>query len=144
MSMDTEEVRSIIKGISMEFVSAVQTQNIVGITQLYTDKPRFMPRGGDIPQFGQVPDDRWSSEYISKYWSDIFQIVGNSFKYVQYIKEVELLGDVVYEIGVYSFAAETGVGKDLEEGTYFILWKKENDAWKITVHILNTTSDPKW
>lgn len=52
--MDTEEVRSIIKGISMEFVSAVQAHNIAGITQLYTDKPRFMPRGGDIPQFGQV------------------------------------------------------------------------------------------
>lgn len=142
--MSNEEICNTIKGISMEFVSAVQAQNIAGITQLYTDKPRFMPRGGDIPQFGQVPDDRWSSEYISKYWSDIFQIVGNSFKYVQYIKDVELLGDAAYEIGAYIFAAETGVGEDMEEGTYFILWKNEEDQWKIAVHILNTTSNPKW
>lgn len=142
--MDTEEVRSIIKGISMEFVSAIQTQDIARIPQLYTDEPKFMPRGGDIPQFGPIPDNRWSKEYISKYWSDIYQIVGNSFKYIQYTKNIDVLGDVAYEIGVYSFAAETGVGKDLEEGTYFILWNKENDAWKITVHILNTTSDPKW
>lgn len=142
--MDTEEVRSIIKGISMEFVSAIQTQDIARIPQLYTDEPKFMPRGGDIPQFGPIPDNRWSKEYISKYWSDIYQIVGNSFKYIQYTKNIDVFGDVAYEIGVYSFAAETGVGKDLEEGTYFILWNKENDAWKITVHILNTTSDPKW
>lgn len=142
--MDTEEVCSIIKDISMDLVSAIQTQDIARIPQLYTDEPKFMPRGGDIPQFGPIPDNRWSKEYISKYWSDIFQIVGNSFKYIQYTKNIEVLGYVAYEIGVYSFAAETGVGKDLEEGTYFILWKKENDAWKITVHILNTTSDPKW
>ncbi|AGB49800.1 ketosteroid isomerase-like enzyme [Methanomethylovorans hollandica DSM 15978] len=142
--MDTEEVRSIIKDIIMDLVSAIQTQDITRIVQLYTDEPKFMPRGGDIPQFGPIPDNRWSKEYISKYWSDIYQIVGNSFKYIQYTKNIDVLGDVAYEIGVYSFAAETGVGKDLEEGTYFILWNKENDAWKITVHILNTTSDPKW
>jgi ketosteroid isomerase-like protein len=142
--MTTEEICNIIKDISTKFVSAVQAQNIAGITQIYTDKPKFLPRGGDIPQFGQVPDNRWSIEYISQYWSDIFQIVGNSFKYVQYIKDVEVLGDAAYEIGVYIFAAETGVGEDLEEGTYFILWKKEDDLWKIAVHILNTTSNPKW
>ena len=142
--MDAEEVRSIINDISMDLVSAIQTQDIARITQLYADEPKFMPRGGDIPQFGTIPENRWSKEYISKYWNDIFQIVGNSFKFVQYIKNIEVLYDVAYEIGVYSFAAETGIGKDLEEGTYFILWKKENDSWKITVHILNTISDPKW
>jgi ketosteroid isomerase-like protein len=142
--MDTEEVCSIIKDISMDLVSAIQTQDIARIPQLYTDEPKFMPRGGDIPSIWPYSDNRWSKEYISKYWNDIFQIVGNSFKYIQYTKNIEVLGDVAYEIGVYSFAAETGVGKDLEEGTYFIIWKKKNDAWKITVHILNTTSDPKW
>jgi len=142
--MTTEEVCNIIKGISMEFVYAIQAQDRARITQLYTSEPKFMPRGGDIPQFGPLPDNRWSREYIIQYWNNIFQIVGNSFKYVQYIKNVEVLGDIAYEIGVYILAAETGVGEDLEEGTYFIIWKKENEQWKIAVHILNTTSNPKW
>ncbi|MGB9940938.1 YybH family protein [Methanosarcina sp.] len=142
--MTTEDVRNIIEDLSRQFEAAIQTQDIVKIVQLYTEKPKFMPRGGDIPQFGPIPDDRWSREYISRYWYDVFQVPESGFKYVQRVYEIEVLGNVAYEIGTYSLAADTGVGDDLEKGVYFIFWKKEGDQWKIAVHILNTASSPKW
>jgi ketosteroid isomerase-like protein len=112
---------------------------------LYTDEPKFLPRGGDIPQSGSLSENRWSKEYISAYWDNVFRVpTMGCCKYIQRINDIEVLGDVSYEIGTYHLAADTGVGSDLEEGVYFILWKKENEQWKIAVHILNTASSPKW
>lgn len=142
--MPMNDTTSTIEELSDQYRNAIQRQDIAKITQLYTDEPRFMPRGGDIPRFDPIPEGRWSKEYINNYWKNVFQIVQNSFKYVQSIKDVEGLGDLAYQIGTYSLAAFTGVGDDLEEGTYFILWKRENEQWKMAVHILNTASSPKW
>ena len=142
--MTIEGMRSKIEDLSRQFEVAIQTQDIVKIVQLYTDKPKFLPRGGDISQFGPIPDDRWTREYISRYWYDVFQVPESGFKYVQRLYEIEVLGGVAYELGTYSLAADTGIGDDLEEGAYFILWTKEDEQWKIAVHILNTASSPKW
>lgn len=140
-----EEVRNIIENLSRQLQSAIGSQNTNEIIKLYTDEPKFLPRGGDIPQFDPLPENRWSKEYISSYWEKVFRVpTMGCCKYIQRVNNIEVLGDVAYEIGTYHLAADTGVGEDLEEGAYFILWKKENDQWKIEVHILNTGSNPKW
>jgi len=140
-----EDVRSIIENLSRQLISAIGSQNTSEITELYTDEPKFLPRGGDIPRFGPLPENRWSKEYVSTYWDNVFQVpTQGCCKYLQRIHEIEVFGDAAYEIGIYSLAADSGVGEDLEEGAYFILWKKENEQWRIAVHILNTTSNPKW
>lgn len=143
--MSTEEVRSIIEGLSMQLQAAINSQNLNEITNLYTDEPKFLPRGGDISQFDPLPENRWSKEYISTYWNNVFKTpTMGCCKYLQRISNIEVLDYIAYEIGTYHLAADTGVGEDLEEGVYFILWKKENEQWKIEVHILNTTGNPKW
>lgn len=141
----TEEVHNIIENLSRQLQSAIGSQNTNEIIKLYTEDPKFLPRGGDIPQFDPLPENRWSKEYISAYWEKVFRVptIG-CCKYIQRINNIEVLDDVAYEIGTYHLAADTGVGEDLEEGAYFILWKKENEQWKIEVHVLNTASSPKW
>lgn len=141
----TEEVHNIIENLSRQLQSAIGSQNTNEIIKLYADEPKFLPRGGDIPQFDPLPENRWSKEYISTYWDKVFRVpTMGCCKYIQRINNIEVFGDIAYEIGTYHLAADTGVGEDLEEGAYFILWKKEDDQWKIAVHILNSGSSPKW
>jgi ketosteroid isomerase-like protein len=143
--MSTEEIRSIIEDLSRQLQAAINSQNPDEITNLYTDEPKFLPRGGDIPQFDPLPENRWSKEYINTYWNNVFKApTMGCCKYLQRISNIEVLDYIAYEIGTYHLAADTGVGNDLEEGVYFILWKKEHEQWKIEVHILNTISNPKW
>lgn len=143
--MTTEDVRSKIENLSRQLQSAIGSQNAGEIIKFYTEEPKFLPRGGDIPQFGPLPENRWSKEYISTYWDNVFKVpTMGCCKHVQRIHDIEVFDDAAYEIGTYSFAADSGLGEDLEEGVYFILWKKETEQWKVAVHILNTISNPKW
>jgi ketosteroid isomerase-like protein len=141
--MPLEETRKTIEDLSRMYMDAVNSRNVTTITQFYTKKPKFLPRSGDIPRFGPLPNNRWSEEYIGTYWQSIFQVTGGSFKYIQPMLDIEVVDDVAYEIGVYDLRMSNNED-EIEEGTYFILWQKENEQWKIAVHILNSTSHPKW
>ena len=141
--MPIEGTRKTIEDLSRMFMDAVNSRDVTTITQFYTKKPKFLPRGGDIPRFGPLPANRWSQEYISTYWQSVFQATGGGFKYIQPMLNVEVLDDVAHEIGNYDLRMSNNED-EIEEGTYFILWQKENEQWKIAVHILNSTSRPKW
>jgi ketosteroid isomerase-like protein len=141
--MTMEETSQTIEDLSNQYTHAVQSRDVTTLTQLYTQKPRFLPPGGDLPRWDPPPDNRWSTEYISAYWHNIFQVTGGGFKYVQYVRDVAVLGEVAQEIGIYDLRM-SNTEEEIEAGTYFILWQREEGQWKIAVHILNSTSRPKW
>jgi ketosteroid isomerase-like protein len=138
--MSTQET---LDNLSKDFENAVNSQNVTKLVQLYTDKPRFLPAGGDISRYSSLPNNRWSKEYISTYWQNVFQVTEGKCLYIQNKKDFEVLGDAVYEIGMYDFRKGHDEG-EFEPGAYFILWQKENGQWKIAVHVLNSASRPKW
>jgi ketosteroid isomerase-like protein len=136
-------MQSSIETLSSEYEGAVQARNISAIADMYTNRPKFLPPGGDMPRWDNPPEERWSQAYIKTYWHDIFQITEGGFKYIQTMRDVEVLADAAREIGIYDLRMSNDED-EIEAGTYFVLWQRENEKWKIAVHILNSRSRPKW
>lgn len=140
--MATENFNEKIKHVSQGYIHAVQSGDINKILSFYNNAPKFLPPYTDIPAV-EKKTNRWSKNYIKQYWENIFTVTGSMFKYIQTKPETNEEGNMVCEIGKYDLRM-SNKAEETEEGTYFMLWQKDEDGWKIAVHILQSRSNAKW
>ncbi len=145
------ESREAIEVASNQFMSAIQhgRTNVEGIVDFYTGDARLFPPGGDFgggmefrDAFDGSPEPikRLSKEYVDSYWTHVFKGVTGGYKYGHFPLSIDVVDTVAYEVGDYNQGGTIGSKK----GIYSILWRKENDEWKIAVHILNGDDRHLW
>lgn len=151
------DAHSTAKAASESLERALQhgRDDVEGIVALYTDDACLFPPGGDFDgseshgffDGGSKPIERLSKAYTRSYWTHVYSMLTGGYKYVHQPLSIDVVGNIAHEVGRYSLAGsvhtDTGVTQ-VENGVYSILWRQEQDEWKIAVHILNSASRPPW
>lgn len=119
--MEVEILTSIsteIRKANDKFETVFNSGDAAGMAALYTEDGMLLPAGTDIIK---------GKDGIQQFWQGAMDIGIKKAK-LQTI-ELEQLEDTVIELGKYSLAAADG--QELDQGKYMVIWKKENDAWKL-------------
>jgi ketosteroid isomerase-like protein len=101
-----------------EFGKYMQSGDTEGLVEnMYTSDVKFYPPNGGVVS---------GKEGVSKVVSGMLSS-GMIIKIVP--KEVEMLGDAVYDYGVANVSNKEGEKLGIQR--YMVIWKKENGKWKI-------------
>lgn len=112
-----------VKAFSKEVVAG-NAKNIAGF---YTEDGKLFPNKSDILTGQKV---------IEKYWTpnENYRIVHHKIT----PSEIKFLGDYAYDYGYYEGKSKNKKGEiSAWGGKYVIVWRKENDIWKIYLDIWN-------
>lgn len=123
-----EDVGIILKN-SKEFSKAYMDGNIDKLTSFYSKDGKIFPDKSDIIEGYDAIKKRWTLPKRTK----IISHTATS-------KEINVINGYAYDYGYYE-----GVSKNTKsntttnfKGKYVIVWKKENDDWKMYLDIWNT------
>ena len=122
------DIRPQIESANAEFVSAFKRGDATGLANLYTSSAQLLPANSDFVR---------GTAAIRAFWQSVMDmgLEGASLETI----EVEGHGDTAIEIGRYRLLAAGNVVAD--QGKYIVVWKNDNDAWKLHRDIW-TTSQP--
>jgi uncharacterized protein (TIGR02246 family) len=123
------DVRDQIAAANEQFEAAVARADAAGLAALYTENGQLLPPNADA-QTGR--------EAIQAVWQSVLDMGIKKAKLE--IVEVEDLGDTAIEVSRYKlFGAE---GQMLDKGKYIVIWKKEDQQWKLHRDIFNSSMPP--
>ncbi len=113
---------------SNQFSQAVMSGDIDGIMDSYTADAKIFPNNRPILEGPE----------LEKYWTP----KNNGYKTVHHkitSKEVKFFGDYAHDYGAYEGKTQNPDGQINEwQGKYVVVWKKENDQWKMHLDIWNS------
>ncbi len=125
-----EEVSDAIKAINQKFMAAVKRGDTAALAALYTGDARLLP-----PNHQPVS----GTQAIKDFWETIIAMGVKEARLES--AEVETRGDMAYEIGRYvltfQLPGETAI---TELGKYVVVWKNQNDTWKLHIDIWNSSA----
>jgi uncharacterized protein (TIGR02246 family) len=114
-----------IKNINSKFVSSFNQGDALGVASLYTKTALLLPAGTDTVQGREAIGQFWQNTLDSGVQAITLDTV-----------EVEQMELTTIELGHYTLSA--GGGQLLDNGKYMVVWKRENDQWKIQKDIWNS------
>lgn len=125
-SMSTTTIREEIENADRTFESTFVDRDGEGMADLYTEDGQLLPTGSDVVS-GRAA--------IAEYWQGVFDagITNAELSTV----EVEAHGDTAIEVGRYALGDEDG--ETVDRGKFVVIWKKEDDRWKLHRDIWNTS-----
>lgn len=119
------DVKAQIDKANAAFVAAFAKGDAAAIAAMYTTDAQAFPPNSDVVR-GRAA--------IQKLWEGA---MGMGVKTVRLqATEVESHGTVAHEVGTYAMVGADG--KELDNGKYIVIWKREGTAWKIHRDIWNT------
>lgn len=129
---DKKEVQNILENIEA-FSEYYTSGNYEALADAYCKDGIILPPGADIIKGREAIKQRWILPE------------GLSVPYHKIIpKEIKIIGDYAYDIGYYEGRT---VRKDKSEvswkGKYLIVWKKEDNDWKIYADAWNKIDDER-
>jgi ketosteroid isomerase-like protein len=121
------DVRAAIEAGNKKLAEVVGRGDAAAIAELYTRDAIVFPPNSDIVK---------GKEAIK----DLFQgLINSGIKGITLTTlEAEGFGDTANEVGRYSVKGEGG--KELDNGNYIVIWKRENGQWKMHRDIFNTST----
>jgi uncharacterized protein (TIGR02246 family) len=124
-----DDVRSAIEAANKKWEAGVSRGDGAGVAALYTADGALLPAGSDLVRGPQA---------IGEFLQAVFDsgIKGASLTTV----EVEACGKTAYEVGTYEFRGAEG--KAVDHGKYVVVWKREDDSWKLYRDIWTTSVVP--
>jgi uncharacterized protein (TIGR02246 family) len=127
MSPSQETVRQAIEVNNDKWEQALGRGDASAIAALYTPNAQLLPANGNVVSGQQA---------IREYWQGA---IAAGFKAVSLTTlEVESFGDTAHEVGKYSVPGEGGAAA--ATGDYIVVWKRNNDAWKLHRDIWTTNA----
>ncbi|MCD2258800.1 YybH family protein [Psychroserpens luteolus] len=122
-----DDIAQILKNTET-FSEYIKASNYKMIGASYTADAKIFPNNKEIIE---------GTEAIINYWK---LPKGVSIKYHKVTShEIKILGDEAYDYGVYQGATLLGSGEEVSwKGKYVIVWKKENNTWKMYLDIWNS------
>lgn len=127
---DVEGVESEITATNARFESFVVAQQWDSVAALYTDDAIMLPQGSTMQRGRNAIRDGFVQ----------MGPMGVSDIQLETV-EVEVSGDLAYEIGQYTLLGEGGA--QLDRGKYLVVWKRDGDQWKLHRDIFNSDSPPQ-
>ena len=123
------DVRSIIESNNKKLAAGISDGDAAAIAALYTADARLLPTNFEIMKGTQA---------IQAFWQGGIDmgIKGATLETL----EVQVKEDIAYEVGKYTLKIQVSADQTItDEGKYVVIWKRENDSWKLDVDIWNTS-----
>ncbi len=121
-----EDINTILNNID-NFSKACVGENHDELTSLYSKDGKIFPAGEDV-SIGH--------EAIRKRWTLPKGVKLVSHKVIP--KEIRIIDAYAYDYGYYKMTIVNKKGKETtSKGNYIIIWRKENNDWKIYLDIWN-------
>jgi uncharacterized protein (TIGR02246 family) len=125
MTTQTTEIRNDIRRADDAFEQHFSQGDASGIADLYTNDGMLLPTGSEFIK---------GKEAIRNFWQGAINMGIKEAKLD--IIEVELQGEIAYEVGRYQLKGADGALMD--QGKYIVIWKQEQGQWKLHRDIWNT------
>jgi uncharacterized protein (TIGR02246 family) len=117
----TEDVRSAIEAVNMEFSAAFNRGDAAGVAELYTEDGSLLPPGENIVS---------GRSNIEAYWKAGVDAGLSNLQLTA--SEVEAHGPLAYEVGEFSFEMPgSDGGRTTAKGKYLVVWKNVDGTWKL-------------
>lgn len=126
MTTLTADIHATFRAAEDRFESVFGRGDSAGLADLYTDDGMVLPTGADMLQ---------GKEAIAAFWQGAMDMGIKSAKLD--IVELEQHDDTAIEIGRYTLSGAEG--QVLDQGKYLIVWKHQDDTWKLHRDIFNTS-----
>jgi ketosteroid isomerase-like protein len=118
--------KAAIEAANAKFSADFAKGDAAAVAAHYTATAQAFPPNGEIAR---------GREAIQKVWKGAMDAGVKAVKLVTL--EAEAHGDTAYEVGTYVLTGEGG--KQLDNGKYVVVWKREGGQWKIHRDIWNTS-----
>jgi uncharacterized protein (TIGR02246 family) len=122
-------IREDINQIVAEFESAFAKADATALANFYTDNGMVLPPGSDLVQ---------GTAEIRQLWQELLNQGIKNIKLE--VLEVEQLGDTAIEVGKAILYGEND--QVVDKGKYMVVWKQQNEQWKIHRDIFNSSLTP--
>ncbi len=124
---NTEQDLEAIKTQVTRFSALVMEGDFDGVGEMYSSEASIFPTNSDIIK---------GREEITAYWN---APGGGDISYHKVTPiEIKVWEDEAYDYGYYEGKSLDSLGTEIPwKGKYVIVWKKENDEWKIYLDIWN-------
>ena len=125
MAIQTTDISNDIRTADDAFEKHFNQGDAAGIAELYTNDGMLLPAGSDFVQ---------GKEAIRDFWQGAMNMGIKEAKLD--ILEVDLQGNWAIERGRYQLKGAGG--EVMDQGKYIVIWKQEQDQWKLHRDIWNT------
>ena len=129
-AVDQTAIGAKIDSVNTAYIGAVTARDTALLVSLYADDAHMMPAN-------MARAD--GHDAIRKGWVEVLSMPGLDLKFVSNSKTVSEAGDMVVDLGTYTFTANGPKGKPMtDKGKYVTVFKKVNGEWKIFVDTFNS------
>ncbi len=111
------------------FMATFARRDAAGLAALYTDEGQVLPPNGDFVT---------GHEQLEAFWGAVFGMGVAKLK--MEIVELEAYGDTAVEVSQYTMFGDAE--QVLDKGKYIVVWKQEDDQWKLHRDIFNSSMPP--
>jgi len=123
-----ENVQNLIASVNQNFMDAFKRADAAGLAEFYTDDAKLLPPG--FPMMS-------GREAVQSFWQGAMDMGIKEAKLETV--EVESQGNLASEIGRFTLTVQPEGGESAEmTGKYVVIWKKQDETWKLHVDIWNT------
>ena len=123
---DVDAIRTLVAGA----VELVRAGDFASIAQAYTETGRLLLPGGTVASGEQGLQDAWKGF--------LGAMPGLEIDYGPVSIDVAEGRDLAVEVGRYALSYDTPEGRLADRGKYVVVWKRDGEAWKIDVDIINS------
>ncbi len=123
-----DEIRQIIEQKNGQFMALFAQGDAAQVAALHTENARILPPGNEMVQGRPGIQDFWQGVITSGGREVVLQTV-----------DVQASGpETAYEVGHYTLTMHQGNESVRTEGSYVVIWKREEGEWKLEVDIWNS------
>ena len=111
------------------FMANFARGDAAGLAALYTEEGQVLPPNGDFVT---------GHEQLEGFWNAVFDMGVKKAKLD--IGEVDVCGDTAVEVSRFTMLGNEG--QLLDQGKYIVIWKHEDEQWKLHRDIFNSSMPP--
>lgn len=130
-NISESDEKEIIHSKIKEFSEHVMAGDHEAIGNMYTEDAKIFPSNLDIIEGREAVTDYWYNP--SSYTTSYHKVTP---------EELKIWGDEAYDYGYYEGRSMDSLGNESPwKGKYVIIWKKEDNDWKVHLDIWNRIAD---
>jgi uncharacterized protein (TIGR02246 family) len=126
---DDRRLKQQIDELNAAAMSAFRRKDAAAIAAGFTTDGRFLAPGAPIA-VGRTA--------IAAAWSQMLALPDIAASWQATTVEGARSGELAYEVGTYALSFDSGSGRVEDRGKYIVVWRKEQDGWKIAADMINS------
>ena len=119
-----------IRKLDVDWSAAAGSKDVEKIMAFYADDASALPFNAPIAS---------GKEQIRQVWAHLTSLPGFALKFSPTKIEVAKSGDLAYDLGTFELKTNDAQGSTVTEvGKYTVVWRKQNQQWKVIIDMFNT------